>query len=100
MNPPPDTNDRSSEGPFPPPIERQLQELVESYIEKLDAGDRPDPYPLLVKHLEVVREAAKRLKTVEVLHGIGPAGAQREASISLPAQGQRLVGKRYLQGKL
>jgi len=59
--------------------EEQLQPIVEEYAARLQAGEAPDPYELLVLHLPLARELEERLRLVELLHANRPAA---------PADGQ------------
>jgi hypothetical protein len=50
--------------------ERQIQALVEDYLDRRQAGDRPDLHALLLHHFPAAQEAERRLAAIEVLCGL------------------------------
>jgi WD40 repeat protein/tRNA A-37 threonylcarbamoyl transferase component Bud32 len=76
----------SPSGEAPADLKRQLETLVEDYLERRQIGEQPDRYELMLRHLALAREAEQRLQAIEVLHGL--AESQRAAGLETSGHGQ------------
>ena len=69
-------------GPRESLIEEQvhrIQALVEEFLDRLDAGEEPDPSEIILAHPDIAPELERRLGAAELLYGIGPALAPAES---------------------
>jgi WD40 repeat protein/tRNA A-37 threonylcarbamoyl transferase component Bud32 len=64
------SSDRSAakQRPRLPAREEQLQDVVEDYVRRLQAGDMSDPYELMVLHWSLARELEDRLQVIDLLY--------------------------------
>ena len=63
---------------------RRLQALVEEFLERLRAGDGPDPSEVILAHPDIALELERRLAAAELLSGMREAFAPAEAEPALP----------------
>ncbi|MFI5461521.1 MAG: WD40 repeat domain-containing serine/threonine protein kinase [Isosphaerales bacterium] len=63
---------------------RRLRAVVEEFLERLRAGDEPDPSEFILAHPDIAPELERRLAAAELLYGLGGSFAPADPGQTLP----------------
>src|SRR5262249_27651006 len=77
--------------------EARLHELIEEFVERLRAGEEPDPYEILAAHPELAPELGPRLEAADLLHQLAHSHADRLPPLPEPPQ---RIGRYPMEGVL
>jgi serine/threonine-protein kinase len=81
-------------------VERQIQALVENYLERLQAGERPDSFDLILAHPSIARELEQRLEAVRALHRLAEESGELTTGDNGEGQTRREAGPGPATGDL
>jgi serine/threonine protein kinase/WD40 repeat protein len=79
------------------PADLEMQALIEDYAERRRAGQDPDVSELMLRHLRIVREARRRLRTYDLLRRFA---GKDDAAPADPDQQPRTVGRYAVERRL
>ncbi|HZU35807.1 MAG TPA: serine/threonine-protein kinase [Gemmataceae bacterium] len=96
-----------------PGTKQRLEDLIDVFLARLQAGQDPDPHELILAHPDIASELEERLETIEFLQALSvppeggeePLGGMAAPDVLAPAvpnmqAAPRLIAGRYQIGKV